>query len=217
MIKEFKIKITGTAPIVLHSDRAVNPFSPYKNALKELTSIRKKTDEDLAAISRLEFESALHSQNGVIAVTARMMQECIRCGATLNKNGKKIERGVEVFGTLDEQMDYSALDYSNAGKIIKNIPDFDNMKEGEIPCAAVDKLYTRTFTDSRSVVVSQARIWKVRPKFPAGWKTEFLIRYNDTIINKKDLELSIENAGVLMGIGSMRKLRMGRFTYEIVK
>lgn len=216
-MKKFRIRITGKTPIVLHSDRAVNPNSPYKNALKELTSIRKKTDEDMSAIARLEFESALHSNKGMIAVTSIMMQESIRCGAALNRNGKKVERGVEVFGTLDDQMNYSALDYSNSGKVIKNIPDLDDMREGEIPCEAVDKLYNKTFIDGRCVVVSQARIWKVRPKFPAGWKAEFDISYDDTIINKKDLLLSIENAGSLMGIGSMRKLRMGRFSFEVIK
>ncbi|WP_439871357.1 tail fiber assembly protein [Pseudomonas syringae] len=48
------LRITGTSPL-MHSDRLANPLLSETKAHKELTSKRKKTDDDHLAIARSEF------------------------------------------------------------------------------------------------------------------------------------------------------------------
>src|SRR3546814_21068521 len=50
-----KLKIVGTSPLMMHSDRLANPLNPATKAHKELTGKRKKTDDDHLAIAKSEF------------------------------------------------------------------------------------------------------------------------------------------------------------------
>jgi hypothetical protein len=54
-MKTVSVKITGKAALLMHSDRFANPLDPLTKAHKELTSKRKKTDDDHIAIARGEF------------------------------------------------------------------------------------------------------------------------------------------------------------------
>ena len=56
----FRITITGTAPLLMHNGRLANPLDPSTQALKSLTSKRKKTDDDLFDIARAEFLGGLY-------------------------------------------------------------------------------------------------------------------------------------------------------------
>ena len=54
-METIKIKVTGTAPLMMHADTLANPLSQITQAHRSLTSKRKKTDEDHLAIARSEF------------------------------------------------------------------------------------------------------------------------------------------------------------------
>jgi len=67
--------------------------------------------------------------------------------------------------------------------------------------------------DQRPAVIQRARIVKSRPKFNS-WELEFVIQFDEKIINKGVLKQLLEEAGKTKGIGDYRP-KFGRF--EIVK
>ena len=54
-MKSIPVKITGSAALLMHSDRFANPLDPLAKAHKEMTGKRKKTDDDFIAIAKSEF------------------------------------------------------------------------------------------------------------------------------------------------------------------
>lgn len=60
MIETMKLRLTGIAPLLMHDNKAANPLNPYAKAMKALTGKRKKTDDDLAEIARIEWEAGLY-------------------------------------------------------------------------------------------------------------------------------------------------------------
>jgi hypothetical protein len=52
-MKSMEVIWKGTVPLIMHSCQGVNPLHPITKKLKEFTSKRVKTDEDLLEISRL--------------------------------------------------------------------------------------------------------------------------------------------------------------------
>ena len=55
-----KIKIRGTSPLLMHSDRLSNPLDPLTKEIKTYTGKRKKTDDDFTEIARLEWVGGLY-------------------------------------------------------------------------------------------------------------------------------------------------------------
>ena len=63
-----KIKITlkGQSPLLCHNPRMVDPEFELNREIKALTGKRKKTDEDLKMIERLEWYGGLYEEDGEI-------------------------------------------------------------------------------------------------------------------------------------------------------
>ena len=55
-----RLSIEGTAPLLMHNIRLADPLNPIAKAMKAISSKRKKTDDDLAQLARLEFEGGLY-------------------------------------------------------------------------------------------------------------------------------------------------------------
>ena len=53
-METLNVRITGTSPLMMHSDKFANPLLPETKAHKALTAKRKKTDEDHEAIAKSE-------------------------------------------------------------------------------------------------------------------------------------------------------------------
>ena len=91
----FRVTITGTAPLLMHNGRLANPLDPSTQALKALTSKRKKTDDDLFDIARAEFLGGLYIDPDVGPfIPGENIERTIRDGATLTKNGMNVKRGL---------------------------------------------------------------------------------------------------------------------------
>jgi hypothetical protein len=58
------ITLRGTTPLLMHNPRMVDPFFEVNRQIKAITSKRKKTDEDLKQIERLEWYGGLYESNG---------------------------------------------------------------------------------------------------------------------------------------------------------
>lgn len=189
------MKITGTSPLLMHSDRFANPLDEGTKAHKVLTDKKKKTEEDQLAIAKSEFLGSLyyHKTDGIYLPTISVRSSIVG-GGKLRKLGKAIQRSTFL---IDER---TTLQYSGP----KNPEDLWN--------AGTE------FVDVRSVVVNAKRIMRYRPKF-TDWSVTVSINYDQTQIDRDDLLLCAQDAGAFIGIGDFRPDKggmFGRFTVEAV-
>lgn|SRR5574340_67372 len=184
-----KLKLKSTAPMLMHSDRFSNPLDPATKAHKELTSKRKKTDEDHEAIARSEYIGALYIDRDGPYIPSINLESCIVEAAKMQKLGKHVKRAVMVYE------DKLHLKYSG-------------------PRDAEGLANDTRFVDARSVRVSMARLMRYRPRFNE-WEAECTLAIDTEQINANEIKQIIDNAGRLVGLGDFRP-KFGRFSVEIV-
>ncbi len=193
-MKQITLKFTGTSPLLLACDRLADPLDPTTIKHKELTSKRKKTEEDHVLIARSQWQGAIYWDDEVgVYIPTQNIRASIIGGAKLNKLGMQIKRGTIM---LDDK---SALEY---GKKL-----------------TIDQLWDQNYIDRRSVVVSSARVMAYRPKFN-DWSLRFTLTYDELTLDANQIIQSAENAGRFIGIGGFRPEKggtFGRFDVEKVK
>lgn len=185
-----KLKIVGTSPLMMHSDRLANPLLPETKAHKSLTAKRKKTDEDHLAIAQSEFMSSAYWDAAIgFFVPAQNLDATFLAGAKLQKLGVAWRRG--------------ALVMTDRAKI-----DFNGPKT---PQALWED---SRFVDCRGVKVGTAKIMRYRPIF-TEWATEIEIAFNPEILDVEEVKKAIFDAGTLIGTCEYRP-RFGRFEVSYV-
>jgi hypothetical protein len=179
------IRITGTSPLMMHSDRLANPLLPETKAHKELTGKRKKTDDDHLAIARSEFVSgAYFDEKTGFFVPGQNFDATFWAGAKLQKLGVHWKRGAMVM------TDKAKLEFDG--------PD------------TPAKLWEDTrFVDCRGVKVGQAKIMRYRPIF-LDWAVTLEVVVNPDVLDLKEAKKAISDAGKLIGVCEYRP-RFGRF------
>ncbi len=186
--KELTVQITGAAPLLLHNGELANPTSEGAKALKQVSSKRNKTDADHEEMARLEWHYGLYRSNGKVILPGVLLEACLAKAAAKKKLKKVVQSGVYV-------PDDAVLEYDGPS-------DIDALwKDGR-------------FTFSIGVKVSQARVYRTRPRFD-GWGGKFRICFDDEQLNQRDLEQILGIAGPQIGLGDWRP-KFGRFTYEVI-
>ena len=91
---ELTLTLSGDRPLVVKSDRGVNPLDPLARELAKFTGKRKKTEEDHEMISRLEYELGLYWDEdlGPFIPTGNVHKALVE-GARQSKLGRTIEQG----------------------------------------------------------------------------------------------------------------------------
>jgi len=193
-MKRLSIKITGISPILLSCDKLADPLDPATIAHKELTSKRKKTEEDHIALARSQWNGLMYWEDGIgVYVPSQNIRASLVGGAKLNKLGMQIKRGTIM---EDEKIE---LDY---GKKL-----------------TMQQLWEQRYIDRRSVVVSTARVMAYRPKFMV-WTLTFKILFDELVLDSNQIMQSFDNAGSFIGIGGFRPEKggsFGRFQAELLK
>ncbi len=184
---DIRLTLTGTSPLLMHNPRMVDPEFTLNREIKAITAKRKKTDEDLAAIERLEWYGGLYEENGVVVQPTSKVRKCLVNTAKISKQGKTIERAV-MFNALSVPLIYDGP--KDIHELFKN-----------------DAYHSRL-----SVGVSGKRIMRVRPKFfPWGLVVDGFVSL-DAGLNIDELIRLVELAGRVEGIGDNRVNGYGRFT-----
>jgi hypothetical protein len=188
---ELKVRITGKSPLLLHNGRLADPTDEIVGEMKKITAKGKsKTSEDLLELSRLEFMGGLYTdESGEPCIPGEVLESCLKSGARVAKNGKKIEAGAFVA----EQT--VPLQYQGPRDVAGLWAD-------------------KSFVHRSGVKVGQARVIRTRPKF-AKWACEFTIEYQPEVIDREDIVRALEDAGNLKGLCDYRP-RYGRFVVEVV-
>lgn len=188
-MRTLKIKIAGTTPLLMNSERGVNTADPLVIARKKLTDKKKKTDEDKAEIKHYDFLIAIYHDEkiGPYLPTWNLFKS-IQEGARKSKAGRDVEQGVL---PLSEMM---PLQYDGP--------------------RSVDAIWKHGgFTDIRSVGLNGTkRVERTRPIF-RQWTAEAEFAVDDSIIDPAAVIEHAKVAGKRAAIGDYRP-RFGR--YEVV-
>jgi len=189
-MSQFKVRITGTRPLLMHADLLSNPLNALTKEHKKLTGKKKKTEEDSEQIAKSEWAISMYYDSKIGPyLNGTMIEASLNAGAKLRKLGMAIKRGVEV---LEERC---PLEYEGPRKI--------------------EKLWDKGYYDVRGVKIGQKRIMRYRPIFKK-WATQFTIVFDEEIISKGELLDCLSDAGAYSGIGDYRP-KFGRYDVEEIK
>lgn len=185
-MEKVSFKFTGESPLLMHSDRGVNPLDPLTIELKRLTGTRKKTDEIHAQVARMEWELGMYfdAEMGPVVPTANLRGVIVE-GAKFSKLGATVKRATIV---TDE---VARLDY-------------DGPRDHEAMWKA------GSFRDVRSVVVGQARVMRCRPIF-RKWSLTFSLLFDAESIERAALIDAASAGGRLIGLCDFRPANGGSF------
>lgn len=191
------VELRGTSPLLMHNPQMVDPDFEINRQIKVLTSKRKKTDEDLSQIEKLEWYGGLYTAsvngNGKVCVVqpTSKLRKCLINTAKISRLGKAIERAVS-FDAL-----YVPLVYDGPADIDKMFAD-------------------KRFHSRLSVGIGNKRVIRVRPQFMPWALTIHGVFIEDAGLNFDEFERIVELAGVVEGIGDNRVNGYGRFLAKVI-
>jgi len=188
-----KLRLKSVTPMILHSDRGLNALDPEVKALKKVTAKRKKTDEDIEAIARLEWHLALYWDDVLgVHVPSQNLEAFLRAGAKQSRLGAAVQRAVQILD--DAKLEFP---WPHKGKITP------------------DNLYkNKEFVDYRPVRVGNAKIMRCRPVF-TEWSLDTELIFNPTVIDRDQVIKAATDAGSLLGLNDYRP-KYGRCNIEVI-
>lgn len=182
---EFTITMVGTAPLLMHSGRLANPLDPAVKAIKQVSSKRKKTDEDHETLAMLEHRGSLYIDPDVGPFIPG--DNIFRC---LWDAAKKFKLGVKVKEGLFITTDVNPIAYNG-------------------PRDADGLWNDKNFVHMWPAKVGQSRVMRTRPVF-REWRTSADGWIDPSILDVGELEQIVDAAGRIIGLGDWRP-KHGRF------
>lgn len=181
---ELTCEVRGVSALLMHNGQLADPLNPVVQAMKPLTAKRKKTEDDHLEIARMEFLGGMYlGADGLPCIPGENIESMIAAAARKTKRGKDVAAGLFVD-------DSPTLLYSGPKDPAKLFDD-------------------KRFVDRRGVVVSQARVFRTRPRFK-DWGLTFTVTYDVTVFDRAVLIDIIETGGKYIGLGDFRP-KFGRF------
>lgn len=190
-MKKIRLKIEGTQPLMLNNNQCVNPFNKYTKMLKPLTAKKKKTEEDLSEIYRIQFESSLYMKGDTYIIPLDHFWKSVCTAAKEQKMGKKFEQSFQIFEDC-----------------ILEFPEKD---------MTPDELYKDgSHVDIRiGVIGGRSSVPVCRAIFPE-WSTIVECYFDENQLDKSDILRFFEIAGLRYGIGTYRA-KFGKFAVKEIK
>ena len=183
---EVVYRIVGESPLLMHNGAMANPLNPLAKQMKEITGLRKKTDEHHIELQRLEFRASLYlNEKGQVIIPSANIEGTIIGGAKKSKLGTSFKSAVMV-------LEDPVLEYGEQ--------------------LTVDELWAKheTYAFVTPVIVNNSRVMRTRPRF-INWALEFSCAYDDEQINREQLTKALRDAGKLVGLCDYRP-KFGRFS-----
>lgn len=188
---DFRLTLTGTAPLLMHNARLADPLDPVTKALKKVTGKRQKTDDDHEEIARLEHAGSLYlDPDAGPYLPGQNVERALVDAARITKQGVKVQRGVFI------TTDINPLGY-------RGPRDADGLWADE------------NYRHMASVKVQQARTMRCRPMF-REWTVEADGILDPSVLDLEVLETIAVTGGQMIGLGDWRP-RFGRFVAEVEK
>jgi len=186
------IKLVGTSPLLMHNPRMVDPDFQINREIKKLTAKRKKTDDDLKQIARLEWYGGLYEEGSIVVQPTSKVRKCLINTAKISKLGTAVPRAL-IFDSVNVPLVYDGS-------------------------ADIDELYKNQRFHSRlSVGIGKKRVIRVRPQFfPWALSVDGLF-VEDAGLNYDEFQRIVELAGTVERIGDNRINGYGGFVGTVVE
>lgn len=185
--QSFTVKIIGTAPLMLHNGQLADPLNEFAKQLKAVSGKKKKTDDDYAEMSRIEWHGGIYQdEDGYAIIPSESIEATLIEGAKKSKLGKMFK---------------SAVFINDNARII-----FPKLKK------AAELWNDKRFVDKRAVRVGTSRVIRTRPIFNE-WSAEIAINYDSEQVNHSEVMQALRDAGLNCGVGTFRP-KFGRFKIE---
>lgn len=173
--------------LLTHNERLASKLDEIARQLAEVTSKRRKTDDDHAEMARLEFFGGIYTTtDGLIGLPSWNVYRSFHDGAKQHRLGASVQRA------LIPMTDVVVIQHDGPSK----------------PADA----WEARCCDQRSVKVS-GKVTRTRPAF-TNWSVTVQFALDTEILNYNDLKMVAETAGRLIGIGDYRP-RFGRYDVEL--
>lgn len=183
----------GSSVLMMHNERLADRLDEFTRAIAATSKKRNKTEADEEEIGRLEFYGGLYTApqisspadlNGqAIVVPAWNILRCLQEGATRQKRGKDVLRGV-----------YPLTQYADL--------QFDG------PTEAIER-WQNGYWVRKTVGVQRSRTVRTRPIFES-WGFTLPIEVDANVFDIHTLRVAWHDAGIYVGLGEMRPIQ-GRF------
>lgn len=187
---DLNIQLQGTSPLLMHNSQLIDPDNEVAQAMARISSKRKKTPEDRAEMSRLEFWGGLILEDGAPVIPLANVIRCLAEAAKIRRLGKTVERAL-------------AMRTISAPLVFDGPQDMASRFEHGEP-----------YVDKRAVTVGTSRIMRTRPKFP-NWSLTADFILQESVLALDDLVDIVETAGAIEGLGDARRIGLGRFTAKV--
>ena len=186
------VTIRGTRPLIMQSDRLVDPLDPFsKQKAQAAKSKDKATEAGQEKLGRLEFLGSLYlDEDSEPCIPQDNILRALRDAAAREKMGK----------TVREQI----------------VCDVDNFKLKYDGPRDAEKLYRDgrfVFRKSVANAGGQTRVMRTRPRFPVGWSLSFSLSIEGHRTLLAEDVLRFLNVAGPLGIGTWRP-RYGGFVVE---
>lgn len=187
-IQKIDIRVEGITPLIIHNVNMANPLNEWNQKIKEISGKRKKTEADLLALQKLEFQGGLYYDNSLGPYLPSQYFEAAIAPSlySLKRINKKTTR---------------ASLFADEAKI-KLL--YDGPRDIETLWKA------GKFHRIDMVKVMSARVLRCRPCFQTPWAAEFSITIIPTMLNPGDVKEALIYAGHIEGVGDWRP-KFGRF------
>jgi hypothetical protein len=193
-VQTLKLRLTGTAPLLMHNGRLADPTNPIVKELKSSSKATGKgTTEGQERTSRLEFLGSLYlnETTGKLYLPGTAVERSLRDGSA------GVERG------LKKRFD--------AAVMVLDDPTLEYDKSGLTP----DELFDAGYFLRVGAKVQMARIMRTRPKFDK-WSATVVVSYAPSAVDKDTVLAAATYAGQMVGVGDWRP-RYGRFDVKEIK
>lgn len=170
------IHIKGITPLLIHNGRTASPLDLYAKRMKEITSKRKKTEEDIRNLLMIQWEASLYwdKEIGLYMPTENML-------ACTLKACKKHKMGPQVAGfVFDESIGFPIL--------TKNHDNFESLKADE------ENKFIKV------VSVQKAKTLSCRAVFNA-WEIKFSFYVDESIITFDEIKTVLSTMSQRVGLG----------------
>lgn len=179
-IVKFEVRCKGVKPLLMANPQMANPLNEFKKESSKYTSKRNKTDEDHIAISKIQFMGHLYYDKEIgLFIPSENIEACIKEGAKVSKNGKKIPLAVNVV-----EYKVPLIHRSNA-----KTPE-ELFEDNE-------------FVDVRFGNLNKSKILVTRPRFDQ-WELVFHVELDTTLLDIEEFIEALNNAGQRAGLGTYR-------------
>lgn len=193
-MKALEVTIRGISPLLMNSNRGVNPLDPLVKQKKIIEKKRTRTDDDETELLHLKFLLGIYyDEKDGVYVPAMNVEAMFRNAA------KTMRKGMAAKNTAN----------------VKVEPEFIPLiYEG--PKTPESLWADSKFSDVRvGKLKSGASITLCRPRF-ASWELKFRFMYDETKFDRDEIVRLLELAGTDVGLCDYRE-RYGHFNVLAVK